>query len=164
MATGSLFLLPSSAPPFASPLPKMSGCLLNSFAAFASMALFGGTFHMAPACYPQWSRATGPVSKTVGGRSCCAPTPHGLAPSCAWTLAWGLHIFCSVSGVVSNKHRVPTASLCGRWGTQTRRDHGRAHGHGWWGASSPAAFQELLEQLGINWHGICPSRHTNSTE
>lgn len=64
--------------PSASPLLKMSGCLLNSFAAFALTALFGSAFHMAPTHTPQWSQDARLISQTMHRWGFWAPTPNRL--------------------------------------------------------------------------------------
>lgn len=63
------------------PPPPQNVCLLNSFAAFASMALFGSTFHMVPCSLPtsasaHWAARPGPTAAFM----CTAPGPGPSVP------------------------------------------------------------------------------------
>lgn len=99
-------------PPLPLPPPPQNVCLLNSFAAFASMASFGSTFHMVPACCPPQPQHDG---------------QHVLDPLLpSWPGA--ICALCSLSNGVPIQHHEPTNRTCSffstrsGWGTDTRRD------------------------------------------
>lgn len=106
----------SLSPPLPLPPPPQNVCLLNSFAAFASMASFGSTFHTVPACCPPQPQQLGSTSWT----HCCLHG-HSLWPGAICAL-------CPLSSGVPIQHHEPTNRTCSfssihsGWGTDTCRD------------------------------------------